>query len=204
MISVPHHHQLCSAAPFPCSKAHCWGIKKFNIKIPVCCLQNITCMITSAIRGEQRPSPALFIPAKSRQGCQLRPSCVGRAQMLSVKWSFCYESFTDKIRGGNKSLDVATGVKMWPGIIGGSYRKRWSSSEGALCTHLGKGASKGLEIKDGMGDKADYCMNKIIHSVYCCLWNPSLGFRVEEKGFLKLFPALVHFTLPIPEKERER
>lgn len=61
-------------------------------------------------------------------------------------------------------------VRMWPGITGGSYRKkRWSSSEGALyqCTHLDKEVSKGLEIKDEMGDRADYCMNNILHSLYC-------------------------------------
>lgn len=74
-----------------------------------------------------------------------------------------------KYLGEIKNLDMATRVKMWPGIIGGSYRKRWSSSEGALyqCTHLGKGASKGLEIKDEVGDRADYCMDKILYALHC-------------------------------------
>lgn len=96
-----HHHQLCSAVLFLCSKAHCWGIKKFNINIPECCWWNITCMITSGIRGEQRPSPALFSSSQIRAGL---PFCVGRALIPSAKWSFCYESFTDKIHGGNKKL----------------------------------------------------------------------------------------------------
>lgn len=72
-----------------------------------------------------------------------------------------------KYMGEIKNLDMATRGKMWPGITEGSYRKRWSSSEGALyqSTHLGKGASKGLEIKDEVGARADYSMNKSLHSL---------------------------------------
>lgn len=143
----PNHHQLCSAAPFPCSKARCWGIIKFNIKIPVCCWWNITCMITSGTRGEQRPSPAFFIPAKPGQGCPAEAQLHGESSDALSKVKFLMWIFTDKIHGENKNLDMASRVKMWPGTTGGSYRKRWSSSEGALYqgTHLGKGASKGLE-----------------------------------------------------------
>lgn len=180
MLSFPKSSfYSCGAAQFPCSKSYCCGIMELKKK------KKILLLVKHQLCGNgchQRRARAIFILFYSSQITVVLPNR-GPAVQEGLRCSQQVEVsvmnlLLKKYRGQGAC------IWLWGSRHGQEsheeceilYRERWTNSEGALqpvCSP-GQKSLKGLgstcfqrgggtgHIKDEMGERADYFMNKIL------------------------------------------